>query len=310
MIRYFHKTLKSHGVKELDEFRSGSWVYVQNASEEELISLTEDFKLDPGHMVDSQDMEEMPRLERENEQAYLFARFAHTNERQVLTTTPLLMILHPECLITISFEDIPGLDKFIEKKSPINTTQQGRLVLQILEQIDNQYEAYISVISKQIKATRARLREKQSVDNQDFIDFVILEDELNEFMSALNPMSPILKRLMLGRHFNLHSEDKELVEDLLLNNEQSLEGCRSNLKSITNIREAYSTIMSNDLNRIIRVLTVITVLISIPTMIGGIYGMNLILPYADSPIAFEIVMGTSLTVLVLVMIFLKLKKLL
>lgn len=306
MIKYYHKTLKGRTVKELDKYEPGCWVYVQNSTVEELEEIAEKFNLDQGHLADSQDPEEMPRLEREDDQTYLFTRFAYMNEKDLLATTPLMMVFHPECLVTVSFEHIPGIEKMIEKKH-IDTTQQGKLALQLLEQIDNQYENYLSIISKQIKTTRTRLREEQ-VSNQDFIDFVILEDELNEFMSALNPMTPILKRLMLGRHVKLHVDDKELIEDLLLNNEQSLEACRLNIKSIVNIREAYSTIMSNDLNRIIRILTVLTVLISVPTLIASVYGMNIDLPFADSESAFVQLMVLSFILSLFLLIYFKIKK--
>ncbi len=148
----------------------------------------------------------------------------------------------------------------------------------------------------------------EAINNKDFVDFVIIEDELNEFMTALTPMTPILKRLMLGKHFKLASDDRELVEDLLLNNEQSLAACRSSIKSIVNIREAYSTIMSNDLNRIIRILTVLTVLISVPTLIASVYGMNIELPFSDSSSAFVILMFVALFLSFVLLLYFKLKK--
>ncbi len=285
MIQYFYKKPKDKEVRELDKYQPGSWVYVQKADQAEIASLVKEFDLDPGHLEDAHDSDEMPRLEREGEQTYLFTRFAHTDSDFVLTTAPLLLVFHPDCLVSISFEPLSGLDELTNGRIDINTTHQGKLALQILDRIDDKYERYLSDISKQIKTIRSRLRVEE-IRNQDFVNFVTIEDELNEFMTALTPMTPILKRLMLGKHIKLLDEDRELAEDLLLNNEQSLVACRSSIKSVISIREAYSTIMSNDLNRIIRILTVLTVLISIPTLIASIYGMNVDLPFDRSSGAF------------------------
>ncbi len=114
----------------------------------------------------------------------------------------------------------------------------------------------------------------------------MIEDELNEFLSALQPTTAILRRLLLGRHIQLYEEDKDIVEDLLLNNEQSIEGCSSRIKSVVNIREAYATISSNNLNRSMRILTAATVLITLPNVVFGFYGMNVPLPFQEHPFVF------------------------
>lgn len=307
MIRYYQKKPKDKVTSELTEYQVGSWVYVQNATQAEIEELVEKFKLDMGHLEDAHDSDEMPRLEREDDQTYLFTRFAHTDEDLVLTTSPLLLIFHPNCLISISSEPLPGFERLISGKKGIDTAHQGRLALHILDEIDDKYEKYLSDINKQIKTIRARLRVEE-IRNQDFVRFVTIEDELNEFMTALTPMSPILKRLMLGKHIKLSSSDKELAEDLFLNNEQSLSACRSSIKSVTNIREAYSTIMSNDLNRIIRILTVLTVLISIPTLIASIYGMNVDLPFERSADTFSGLMILSIILSISLLLYFKRKK--
>ena len=251
MIHYYQASSKSKSVEKIDSYKPNSWVYVESPKHSEMHELAKKLELDEGHLEDAMDSDELPRLEREGEQTYLFTRFVHAdNNDLILTTTPLLFILHSEGLVTVSLDAIPHLDKLTEGEAIIDTTQPGKLLLQILDVIDSQFEEHLSDITKQIRSTRSRLRVDE-IRNQDFIDFVTIEDELNEFMTALNPMSSILKRMLLGKHFKLHSSDKELVEDLLLNNEQSLANCRSSTKSVINIREAYSTIMSNKLNQII-----------------------------------------------------------
>lgn len=301
MITYYYKNLRSKQLMTLNEYQPGSWVCVEKPTPEEIDFLVEKFKLDPGHMEDSLDADEMPRLEKEGEMTYIFVRYALTNEELELSTSPLLFVVGPEVLITVALHSLPRLQRFVNGKVPFHTTQRTKLVIQILDQIVDQYEVFINNVGRQIKIIRSRLR-THNVANQDFIDFVLIEDELNEFLSALLPTTAILRRLLLGRHIPLFDQDQDIVEDLLLNNEQSIEGCQSNIKSIVNIREAYSTISSNNLNRSMKILTGATVLIALPNVFFGMYGMNIDLPFQHEPWAYVFV--TMITLCVAVTVFL------
>ncbi|MGF7228671.1 MAG: magnesium transporter CorA family protein [Candidatus Saccharibacteria bacterium] len=278
MIKYYYKSLRSQEVKELDDYQRGTWVYAEAPSAAEIEHLAKKFKLEKGHIEDALDIDEMPRLERESEQTYIFVRFAYKNEEEELVTVPLLFIFGADILVTVSQVRLPSLDSFLNGKIDFATTQRAKLVLQILQQIGEHYDTFISRTSKQIKLIRSRLRGHE-INTQDFIDFVMIEDELNEFLSSLMPTNATLRRLLLGRYMPLFDEDQDIVEDLLLNNEQSVEACNSNLKSIDNIREAYSSISSHNLNYTMKVLTVATVIIALPNLFYGMYGMNVPLPF-------------------------------
>lgn len=280
---------------------------VEEPTKQEIEELVARFKLDPGHMEDALDADEMPRLEKEGDLTYIFVRYAYTNDDLELTTAPLVFVVGPNLFITVALHSLPRLQRFIAGKVEFSTTQRTKLVLQILGQIVDQYEVFINNISRQIKVIRSRLR-AHDVGNQDFIDFVLIEDELNEFLSALLPTNAILRRLMLGRHIPLYAEDQDIVEDFLLNNEQSIEGCRSNVKSIVNIREAYATIASNNLNRTMKLLTAATVILALPNVFFGMYGMNLQLPFMHSWWAYYAVVGTTLAIIALVFLFARAKR--
>lgn len=307
MITYYYKTIRSKSLAVVDKYQSGAWVCVENPTAEEIDQLVDRFKLDPGHLEDALDADEMPRLEKEGDLTYIFVRYAYTDENLELTTSPLLFVVGPDLFITIALHSLPRLQRFVNGKVEFSTTQRTKLVLQILDQIVDQYEVFINNISRQIKLIRSRLR-THDVGNQDFIDFVLIEDELNEFLSALLPTTAILRRLMLGRHIPLFAEDQDIVEDLLLNNEQSIEGCRSNVKSIVNIREAYSTIASNNLNRTMKILTAATMLIALPNVFFGMFGMNVNLPFEHESWAFAMVLGITLLTTFLVLVFSRVKK--
>lgn len=299
MIKYFYKSLRSERLQELAEYKRGAWVYAEAPGHEEIAQLVADFKLTEGHLEDALDEDEMPRLEKEGDQSYIFVRFAYRNPDGEIETTPLLFVFGKDFLITVSLVRLPPLDAFLSGKVEFATTQRAKLVLQILQQIVEQYDGFISKTSKQIKLIRSRLRGHE-IRNQDFIDFVTIEDELNEFLSALMPTNATLRRLLLGRYMPLFAEDQDIVEDLLLNNEQSIEACNSNIKSVVNIREAYSSISANNVNRTIKMLTIITVLVMVPSMFFGLYGMNVPLPFQDEVWAIVLVIAFTILVNILV----------
>lgn len=300
MIKYYYKSLRSQELKELDSSKRGAWVYVEAPTEEEIAYLIKHYSLEEGHVRDALDEDEMPRLEREGDQTYIFVRSAYSGPTGELDTVPLLFIFASDIIITISLKPLATIELFTKNRIDFATTQRTKLLLQILHQIVQQYDSYIALTSKQIKVIRARLRGHE-ISNQDFIDFVTIEDELNEFLSALMPTNATLRRLSLGRSIPLFEEDKDIVEDLLLGNEQSIEACRSNVKSIINIRQAYSSISSNNLNRTMKILTLVTVIIALPNSFFGMYGMNVNLPFQNANgVYFAIIAITILAIFAVV----------
>lgn len=302
MIKYYYKSLRSERMQELEGYKPGCWVYVEAPSESEIELLVKKFDLTEGHLRDALDEDEMPRLEKEGEQSYIFVRFAYKTDEGDMETAPLLFIFSGDIVITVSQVRLPALDAFLSGKINFATTQRAKLILLILQQIVDRYDNYISRTSKQIKLIRSRLRGHE-ISNQDFIDFVMIEDELNEFLSSLMPTNATLRRLLLGRYVPLFAEDQDIVEDLLLNNEQSIEACNSNMQSILHIREAYSSIASNNLNRTIKILTTITVLIMFPSMFYGLYGMNVQLPFQGHAWAFGAIVVFTIVFNILVIWF-------
>jgi len=307
MIKYYFKSLRSERVQELDTYKAGSWVYVEAPSKDEIHTLVTKFGLTAGHLEDALDEDEMPRLEKEGEQSYIFVRFAYKTSEGELDTAPLLFIFSNDLVITVSMVRLPSLDAFLNGKISFATTQRAKLLLLILQQIVDQYDTFISRTNKQIKLIRSRLRGHE-ISNQDFIDFVLIEDELNEFLSSLMPTNATLRRLLLGRYVPLFAEDQDIVEDLLLNNEQSIEACNSNMQSIIHIREAYTSISSNNLNRTMKILTAATVIIALPNVVYSMYGMNVPLPGQHHPWAFAVLTSFTGLMIISVVVFARKKR--
>lgn len=288
MITHFYKSLRSTELQQSDEYRRGTWVYAENPSEDELTQLASKFNLEPGYLEDALDQDEQPRLEREGDQVYIFVRYAFRKSNGDVDTAPALIVFGGEYVILVSKDHVPAIDAFLRGRITFATTQRAKFVLQLLVAMSNQYDNFINQTSRKIKAVRSRLRGR-GITNLELVDFVVIEDELNEFLSSLQPMNATLRRMLAGKHLPLHEDDQDIVEDLLLSNEQSIEGSKANLRSISNIREAYSAISANNLNRTIELLTVATVALQIPNVVYALFGTNVHIPFEGERAGFWMV---------------------
>lgn len=293
-------------MNKLDSYRAGIWVHLEAPSEAEIAEVVEQYDLTPGHLQDALDEDEVPRLEIEGEQIYFYVRFALRESNGDFATIPLLIIMVKNALVTVTPRKVDALEPLFSGRIPIATTQKTKLVLLVLQRITEQYDYLIDKTSRKIQAVRLRLR-RQAVTNDDFFDFVTIDDELNEFLSSLQPNNAALRRLLSSHHLKLFEEDKDLVEDLLLTNDQSIEKCNENIRSIVGVRDAHSSMSDNSLNQTMKVLTVATLCMAIPNMFFGIYSMNILTPFQHSHFAFFIIVSFTLLV-TLVFVFIGRKK--
>lgn len=286
MIAYYQKTITTRRLKEVPEFRVGSWISVVDPTEEDFIILEKERGLDRGLLADAVDPYEVPRVETENGTTYLFTRIPFEGSGQI-TAAPALLGVAPEFVFTVSRRKLPFFDVFQDGKIDFHTTQKVRLLLQMLLEIDNVHARYITLINREVRRLSAGL--SGTISNKDIIRFVGHETTLNDLLDALVPTNAALAQLLSGKFLTLHPEDKEFAEDLHLRNGQLVELSRTNLRALMNIRNAYATILTNNLNRVIKLLTGLTIVLTIPTIIVNVYGMNVPLPFQDSPHAFWIV---------------------
>lgn len=298
MLTRYYRTLRDTTMSELDTFRSGSWVHLEAPTEKEVADVVDHYDLTPGHIEDALDEDEVPRLEIEGDQIYLYVRYAMRDKSGEFATFPLLIVLVKNAVITVSSRHVAALEALSAGRVPVATTQKTKLLLIILQRITEQYDYLVDKTSRRIQGVRQRLR-TQAVTNEDFVDFVTIDDELNEFLSSLQPNNAALRRLLSGHHLKLFEEDTDLVEDLMLMNDQSIEKCNENIRSIVGVRDAHSSMSDNSLNRTMKVLTVATLCMAIPNMFFGIYSMNIVTPFQHSQFAFFIIVGFTLIVTLL-----------
>jgi magnesium transporter len=293
--------LKSSKLRKLKDFRVGSAIIAFDLQEEELKLLSSKFSLDYGLLNDALDPYEAPRMEIKKGLIYIFARFPKQKKStDQIFTNPILLVMGQDFLLSVSQEE-PLFIKNLLKKNECFTTQRTKLLLEIINQTEYLYNNLLTTIHKKINYFSFNIEKLKDKDVYSFLNFEIL---LNEFLNALIPFRHILETMRQGKIIELYEDDKELIDDIKLLNEQLIERAKSGLSNLVNIRKSYEVITTNKLNKTMKILTTITVVLTLPTMISSFYGMNVHLPYADKPWIFGVLMGIMiLSIIIFLIIF-------
>ena len=301
MLTTYYRNIRGTTLDKIPNPKRGSWLRVVDPSKEEIEELAKKYNLEEDLLNDGIDLYEVPRLENDNGNLYIYVRFCRPTGEHT-STHPLLIVVLPDMLMTVSRIASEPIDNLVSRGDVV-TTQKLKLVLQILSELNRGYRKHLNSVTKKILGTRKRLQ-RTIVSNDDILSFIDVEEDLNEFLAALQPYGLVLQALLNGKYMRLHEEDEDLIEDLSLSASELIELTKSRLKTIQNIREAYSTIATNDLNKVFKRLTSIAIFMSVPTVVGGFYGMNVLLPMQDNQNAFWVVLGfTLLAMLVFIYIF-------
>jgi magnesium transporter len=288
MIEILHSTTRAPHPAKQKQAKKGSWIHATEPTTEELRYLAETYDLDEDLLTDAMDIYETPRIEKEESATYIFARYCYP-EGHDIATEPLLIIYGKDYLFTILRRDTGILNRLTKGIEPVATTQKTKTLLYILGAINYSYDRDLNQVNKHILSIRSKLT-KEDIRNQYFIEFIDIEENLNEYVTALQPQAVMLRNLVGGRFLPLYEQDKDLVEDLLLSTTELIDLIKSRIKTISNTREAYATIMANTLNRTFKRLTSISIFMTIPAITAALYGMNLALPLAKNPNAFWIIL--------------------
>jgi len=286
MYKYLHSSLSSPHPKTSKQFQPGCWVRLENPSTDEISTVVDQLDIDLDLVNDALDPYEIPRIETLGKDTYFLIRAPLTDESQGDFTTPIMFIIHKDCMVTVSHDSLTGLWQPLIDKVPIATTMQSQLVLLLLERVVVEYQQKVAAINRQL---RIAIRKFTSFKSEDIAVFVEYERQLNDFLDALLPTNEVVEKLLGGR-LKIFKDDKDLVEDLSIELEQVIARCKSLLRTITNVRDSFRAVMDTRLNETIRLLTVITLALTIPTMIAGLYGMNVKLPGDEAhPMTFWII---------------------
>jgi magnesium transporter len=293
MISIYKRGEEDTYLKEESNFGPGSWVYAEDPTDEELSDLARRLNLEESLLKDGTDPYEVPRMETDNGSVYVFTR-APFDEGNRITTAPFLLVVGKDFVLTISRHRLSSVKKLTARDSGIMTADRVLMLTTILSAIYRTYDTFLTNIRKSVRGVSYDM---EKITNQEIVQFVSFENVINDFLSALVPTNAIIANFLSGKILPVSEDEKEKIEDLYLETGQLIELSKSSLKAIVNIREATSTIMTNNLNRVMKMLTALTIVLTVPTIISSFYGMNVArLPVADGPYAFWIILGGTVVI--------------
>ena len=299
MIHYFTKEEHSEQFQPISTPRKGCWIHVSEATTTDIKQISDLINLDYTNMYDCLDRFEIPRVESVDENVLIFTRHPVSQEGGLYTTT-FTIILSKDYFITICPQNSHLVDHILTQSTKLTPDRKSKFLIYILLKITQQF-------TLEIKKTRTHVLKQEKkmsfVDSKDIIMLTMNEEVLNQYLSSLIPLRSVLESITSGRYTILREKDQDLLEDLLNASIQSEDLCSINLRSIRSLRDSYQIVFTNQLNKTIKLLTALTIILSIPTMIASLYGMNVALPFSTRPNAFGLIMG-AITVLSLLSLLL------
>lgn len=291
MLKIFFKSSNDGGLEELPEVRPGCLVFVDEATTSDLETISGLTKIPYADLLDCLDKYEIPRVEEIEDNLIVFTRYP-TNQEAGLYTGTLTLILTETYLITICPHLSVFIKDFLAQKNKNATVSNTKLLIYILQKISHEFTMQIRRVRYNLLSAE---KELLSVESDDIAAMTKNEEILNQYLSSLSTTWAALKGVKSGLYGDLQEKETALLDDCIISLMQSEELCSNVIKSIRSLRNSYQIIFTNNLHKTIKLLTSLTIILSIPTMIASIYGMNVKLPFATHRFAFGIVIGgTSL----------------
>lgn len=281
----------------LEEIEDGAWISLVDPTPEELDYIEEELSVDKDFLRAALDEEETARLETENDQVLILVDTPYvekTVDHIIYETLPLGIIITDKNIITVCLKNSVVMDQF-EKNSirTFYTYKKYRFLYQILYKNAQRYLLYLRQIDKMSNYVEAQLH--QSMKNKELFQLLDLEKSLVYITTSLRANQVVLEKIMRINIIKKYSEDEDLLEDVIIENKQAIEMANIYSGILSGMMDAFASIISNNLNIVMKVLTSITILMAIPTMFSSFFGMNLMnIPFENSPFGFWIVLGMSI----------------
>jgi magnesium transporter len=278
------------GLERLEEFEPGSWIDLVSPTEEELERVSRELCIPLDLLRGPLDEEEKSRLDIEDGLTHVIVDIpilVRTEEDQGYDTIPLGMLVHPDYFITTCLRPNPILGEFErDTVRGFATFKKTRFLFQILQQITAFYLRYLSRIDRETEKLERELR--VSMKNAEIFDLLGLQKSLVYFTTSIHSNEAVLQKLLRTKSLKMYEEDEDLLEDVIVENKQASEMAKIYADTLSAMMDAFTSVISNNLNGVMKFLTSVTILLSIPTIVASIWGMNVDLPFQQYAHAFTL----------------------
>ncbi|HKZ82306.1 MAG TPA: magnesium transporter CorA family protein [Anaerolineae bacterium] len=297
-----------HGLETIQEIVPGCWINVVDPGPDEIARLQANVDAPADFVTYPLDLDERARTEKDNGATLIILRVPHFQGAAAdvpYTTVPLGIILTDKLIVTVcKAENGIMRDLIGGRVKNLSTAKRNRFVLYLLLGTANAYLSDLREINKAVDALEDRLQHAQR--NEQLMALLKVQKSLVYFTTALKSNELVLQRLQRSRLFEMYPEDEDLLEDALTETQQAIEMTNISSSILSQMMDAFASIISNNLNVVMKFLASITILLSIPTIVTGLYGMNVSLPGQDAGYAFLMVLGIAFGIsLIIAVIFWK-----
>lgn len=302
-------------IGEVHAFEPGSWIQLTDPSSDELEMISSKFDIDIADVRAAMDADESSRVEIEDDYTLILVDVPVVeirNEQKAYTAIPLGILLLDDFIITICAEESPVLQYFVNSTvREFSTKKQMRFVYQILYRTCMVYQLYLRTIDN--TRTEIETRAQEDMQESDLVILHELESNLVYFATSLRANGAVIDRLSRYTRVRQFPEDKDLLDDVKVENGQAIEMTIIYRDIIHGTRELLSNIIDIRLNNVMKYLAAITIVMAIPNIISGFYGMNVAsewVPLQSTPFGFGIICVSTVVICLLVLKILKIKKML
>ena len=309
MIKVYKTNARINDTKKINTMAVDSWIDLVNPTNEEIEIVSKKTKISTELMNKMLDADELPRVEIDKNAKLIVIDTPVINEERKYDTYPLGIIITNNYIVTISTKKIKFLDDFKKSTKNFSTGKKSRFLIQLILKSTSKYISILNEVNKDIKRKEKEL--VKSTKNKDITDLLSIEKTLVYFITSLKENSAVLERLRKGNIIQLYEGDLDLLEDAVIEINQAIDMSTIYRDILSSITDTYATIISNNLNNMMKFLAGVTIVLSIPTMISSFLGMNVKLGIiGNNPYSAWAILGASIILSILVAIWLKKKDML
>jgi len=300
LLKIYNTDIETNEFQELKEFKKGSWINLVNPSENEIKKVCESVQIQEDFIRDALDFEEKARIDHEeDDDTTLFVVDVPITENGeegevIYSTLPLgMIVVRDDFFITVSLRKNKIIESFEKRKiKNFQTYKKTRFIFQILYLNSSFYLSYLKQINKETEVAEYIL--KNSMRNKELLKMLTLEKGLVYFTTSLKSNELVMEKTLRGKIIKLYEEDEEILEDAITENRQAIEMAQIYNNILNGTMDAYASIISNNMNGVMKTLTSITIILAVPTMISSFWGMNVNLPLQNNPLGFIVMILISI----------------
>ena len=310
MVKMYNTDMITNVTTEVNEYKRGNWIDMINPTESEIFEVCRNLNIEQEFIKYSLDYEEKARIDLEEDDGTILfiidvPIIEKENDVEIYTTMPVgVIFVRDEYVITVSLKEndiIKKMERIVGKK--VITYKKSQFLFQLFYENSSAFLNLLKEINKKTEHIERTL--KKDLKNEDLLKMLNLEKALVYITTSLKSDEVVMEKTLRGKIIKLYEEDEDLLEDAIVENKQAIEMSKIYSDILNETMDMYASIISNNINDIMKFLTSITIILAIPQFVSSLWGMNVPVPFQNYQYGFPVLLAVSFVVTLTVMIWLK-----